>query len=171
MPTIRMATVRDAIALANLAEQTFRDTFADTNTAEDMELHCKNTYGLDIQLEEIKNPSIMTLVAEESSQLIAYAQVRWADVESCVSGSSPGEIHRLYVDRNWHGKGLALTLMDVCLNTLKEHGSDVAWLGVWEHNPRAMAFYRKFGFEEVGDHVFSVGNDLQRDVIMMRPLG
>ena len=66
MPTIRMATVRDAIALANLAEQTFRDTFADTNTAEDMELHCKNTYGLDIQLEEIKNPSICLLYTSPS---------------------------------------------------------------------------------------------------------
>ena len=171
MPTIRMAKLSDARALANLAEQTFRDTFADTNTAQDMDLHCQNTYGQAIQLAEIKNPEVVTLVAEDSSQLVAYAQVRWAEVEPCVSGSSPGEIHRLYVDRDWHGKGLAPTLMDVCLKALKARGSDVAWLGVWEHNPRAMAFYRKFGFEAVGDHVFPVGNDPQRDVIMMRLLG
>ena len=171
MPTIRMAKLSDARALANLAEQTFRDTFADTNTAQDMDLHCQNTYGQAIQLAEIKNPEVVTLVAEDSSQLVAYAQVRWAEVEPCVSGSSPGEIHRLYVDRDWHGKGLAPTLMDACLKALKARGSDVAWLGVWEHNPRAMAFYRKFGFEAVGDHVFPVGNDPQRDVIMMRLLG
>lgn len=171
MPTIRMAKLSDAKALANLAEQTFRDTFADTNTAQDMDLHCQNTYSQAIQLAEIKNPEVVTFVAEDSSELVAYAQVRWAEVEPCVSGSSPGEIHRLYVDRDWHGKGLAPTLMDACLKALKAHGSDVAWLGVWEHNPRAMAFYRKFGFEAVGDHVFPVGNDPQRDVIMMRSLG
>lgn len=88
-----------------------------------------------------------------------------------MSGSTPGEIHRLYVDRDWHGKGLAPALMDACLQALKVHGSDVVWLGVWEHNPRAIAFYRKFGFAEVGDHVFPVGNDPQRDIIMMRSLG
>lgn len=171
MPTIRMAKLSDASALANLAEQTFRDTFADTNTAQDMDLHCQNTYSQAIQLSEINNPDIVTLVAEDNSQLVAYSQVRWAEVEPCVSGSTPGEIHRLYVDRDWHGKGLAPALMDACLQALKEHGSDVAWLGVWEHNPRAIAFYRKFGFAEVGDHVFPVGNDPQRDIIMMRSLG
>jgi ribosomal protein S18 acetylase RimI-like enzyme len=171
MPTIRMATLSDASALANLAEQTFRDTFADTNTAQDMDLHCQNTYSQAIQLSEINNPDIVTLVAEDNSQLVAYSQVRWAEVEPCVSGSTPGEIHRLYVDRDWHGKGLAPALMDACLQALKVHGSDVVWLGVWEHNPRAIAFYRKFGFAEVGDHVFPVGNDPQRDIIMMRSLG
>lgn len=79
MPTIRMATLSDASALANLAEQTFRDTFADTNTAQDMDLHCQNTYSQAIQLSEINNPDIVTLVAEDNSQLVAYSQVRWAE--------------------------------------------------------------------------------------------
>jgi ribosomal protein S18 acetylase RimI-like enzyme len=60
--------------------------------------------------------------------------------------------------------------MPECLNALKERNSDIAWLGVWERNPRAIAFYRKFNFEEVGDHIFSVGSDPQRDIILVRPV-
>ena len=58
--------------------------------------------------------------------------------------------------------------MSECLDVLKERNTDVAWLGVWERNLRATAFFRKFNFEEVGDHIFSVGSDPQRDIILVR---
>jgi ribosomal protein S18 acetylase RimI-like enzyme len=53
---------------------------------------------------------------------------------------------------------------------MERRGSDVVWLGVWERNPRAIAFYRKFEFREAGEHVFPVGNDPQRDIVLVRPL-
>ena len=81
----------------------------------------------------------------------------------------PGEIQRLYVARDYHGRGVAHDLMKACLDEMTRHGSDVVWLGVWERNPRAIAFYRKFGFKEAGHHVFAPGNDPQRDVVMVRP--
>jgi ribosomal protein S18 acetylase RimI-like enzyme len=49
-------------------------------------------------------------------------------------------------------------------------GSGVAWLGVWEHNPRAITFYGKLGFVACGEQVFPLGNDPQRDIVMARPL-
>jgi ribosomal protein S18 acetylase RimI-like enzyme len=58
--------------------------------------------------------------------------------------------------------------MNACLAELINRGSDVAWLGVWERNPRAISFYRKLGFMEVGDHIFPLGHDPQRDIIMVR---
>jgi diamine N-acetyltransferase len=66
----------------------------------------------------------------------------------------------------WHGKGIAQDLMNAGIEEMRRHGSDVVWLGVWEHNPRAIAFYKKIGFIEVGDHVFPLGSDLQRDIVM-----
>jgi diamine N-acetyltransferase len=61
-------------------------------------------------------------------------------------------------------------LMATCIKEMENRESDVVWLGVWERNPRAMAFYKKFGFGEVGEHVFPLGTDPQRDVIMARPV-
>lgn len=170
MPTIRSATPGDASRLAQLAEFTFRATFGTANSAEDMELHCRNTYGEAIQAREIDNPHMLTLLCEEDGELIGFAQLRWGVAPACVIGRKPGEVQRLYVTSAWHGQGIAQALMNSCLQMLAQRGSDVVWLGVWEQNPRAMAFYRKMMFMEAGEHEFLLGNDLQRDIVMIRPV-
>lgn len=170
MPILRKAERADAARLSKLAEQTFRDTFGAANTSEDMALHCRLHYGEAIQAGEIARPDMVTLLSEEEGQWLGFAQLRWGDAPGCVVAAAPGEIQRLYVDRDWQGKGVAQALMRACLGEMQARGSDVVWLGVWEHNPRAIAFYRKFGFVEVGDHVFPVGSDPQRDIVMTRPV-
>lgn len=167
---IRNARSTDAQALAALAEATFRDTFAAANTPADMDHHCATAYGEAIQAREIASADRVTLVAEHDGRLVGYAQVRWGHTPACVEARAPGEIQRLYVVRDCHGRGVAHDLMRACLAALAARGTDVAWLGVWERNPKAIAFYRKFGFREVGAHVFTVGSDAQRDVVMARAL-
>lgn len=170
MEDIRLANTSDAKNLAALAEETFRETFGSMNTAEDMALHCRTSYGEAMQSEEISNPNMVTLVCEVGGNLIAFAQLRWSGAPSCVTAKNPGEIQRLYVAKTWHGKGLAQELMAACLQQINTRNADAVWLGVWEQNPRAIAFYKKFGFEEVGSHVFPLGTDPQRDIIMVRPM-
>jgi len=169
MPILRMADPRDAAHLAALAEETFRETFEAVNTPEDMALHCREHYSETLQGQEILAPGLTTLVCEQDGQLIAFAQLRRDPAPPCVPSARPLEIQRLYVASAWHGKGLAPELMRRCLALAEAEGADQVWLGVWEHNPRAIAFYRKFGFLEVGDHVFPLGTDPQRDLIMVRP--
>jgi ribosomal protein S18 acetylase RimI-like enzyme len=77
---------------------------------------------------------------------------------------------RFYVDPIRHGHGIAQTLMDAVLTTARADAAHTIWLGVWERNPRAIAFYRKCGFEDVGSHPFLVGTDLQTDRVMTRAL-
>jgi diamine N-acetyltransferase len=170
MPSIRYAKPSDAKRLAALAEETFRDTFGSVNAVEDMNLHCRTSYGEAIQLAEISNAGMATLVCEDGGNLAAFAQLRWSAAPGCVSAKSPGEIQRLYVAKSWHGKGMAHDLMAACIGEMEKRESDVVWLGVWERNPRAIAFYKKFGFGEVGDHIFPLGIDPQRDIIMTRPV-
>lgn len=170
MSVIRAAKLSDAKNLSKLAELTFRDTFSDQNTPENMDSHCQSSYGEEIQAQEISDPGYVTIVAEANGQLMAYAQLKWGKAPNCVAAKSPGEIQRLYVDKAFHGKGLAHELMSECLNIFKERNTDIAWLGVWESNPRAIAFYKKFNFQEVGEHIFSLGSDPQRDIILVRPV-
>lgn len=166
--TIRRACVHDARRLAAIAEQTFRDTFATANTPEDMELHCRESYGEAIQAGEIADPEKVTLLCEQDGKLVGFAQLRWGAPPSCVVAEAPGEIQRLYVAREFHGHGVAHELMQACIDAMTARRSDVVWLGVWERNPRAIAFYEKFGFRAVGEHVFPVGTDPQRDIVMAR---
>lgn len=169
MPIVRVASAADAVDLARLAEQTFRATFAATNTVDDMNHHCELNYGAEIQRREILNPDIVTLLVSDANVIIAYAQLCLDTTPDCLAAAKfPGEIRRLYVLEAFHGRGIAQRLMNAALDQISQRGSDVAWLGVWEHNPRAIAFYEKFGFRPVGEHRFRLGQDLQRDLIMSK---
>jgi ribosomal protein S18 acetylase RimI-like enzyme len=171
MAIIRRAERDDAAALARLAERAFRDTFSTENDPVDMEQHCSKNFGSEIQLREIENPELVTLLGEENGELIAFAQIRLRSKIECVSAKRPSELYRLYVLSPWHGLGIAHELMKEVLATAKRAASDRIWLGVWERNDRALAFYRKFGFNEVGDYVFHLGQDSQRDLVMVLEVG
>ena len=166
MPVIRKADQSDAKKLSEIAERTFRDTFTAMNDAEDVNRYCRATYSESIQAAEISNPHMVTLLSEAEGNIAGFAQLRWGDAPDCVIAESPGEIQRFYVVDAWQGKGIARQLMKSSIDEMKRHGSDVVWLGVWENNSRAIAFYRKCGFAEVGDHVFVLGSDPQRDIVM-----
>jgi len=100
----------------------------------------------------------------------AYAQLRRGSAPAGIAAQRPIEIQRFYVDTSAHGRGLAHELMRHVLARAEEAGNDVVWLGVWESNARAQAFYRKWGFEVVGEHAFRLGEDPQRDLLMRRLL-
>jgi ribosomal protein S18 acetylase RimI-like enzyme len=169
--TIRTATHTDAAALARFGARTFRETFEPDNRPEDVTAYVEAAYSEERQRAELDDPARATLMAESSVGLAAYAQIRVSDPPDCVSGPAPIELLRFYVDRPWHGRGIAHTLMAAVVTAATERGARTLWLGVWEHNARAIAFYRKHRFRDVGSHEFVLGTDHQTDRIMVLPLG
>ena len=168
---IREATTADAPALASFGERTFRDAFAAQNRPEDVEAHVAATYSLERQRADLADPARLTLVAERDATLVGFAQLREGDAPACVGGPAPIELLRFYVDRAWHGRGLAQKLMAAVVAAAAARQARTLWLGVWEHNPRAIAFYGKCGFQDVGSHGFVLGTDHQTDRIMLRAVG
>mgnify|MGYP002074028247 CR=1 FL=1 len=168
--TIRRAQLPDVAVLAELAAETFADTFAKDNTAEDLDAHLKSAYGIPQQTAEIQDADVVTLLAFDAEHLVGFAQVRRKHAPSCVHAERPIEIHRLYLKKCVHGTGLASELMRHAFEAAMQLDATHLWLGVWERNPRALAFYRKAGFVEVGSHVFLVGSDRQRDLVLVAPL-
>ncbi len=169
-PTIRTATPADAAALAELAARTFTDAFGAQNRPEDLAQHLATAYGPAQQGREIADPAMITLVAENLRGLVAYAQLRRSHAPACVTGPSPIELQRFYVAAAWHGRGVAQALMARVFDAARATGAQTLWLGVWERNPRGIAFYLKSGYVDVGEQVFVVGSDPQRDRVLMRPL-
>jgi len=167
---IRRANVDDAARLAEIGARIFIDTFAAQNRAEDMNAFLARTYGEEHQRRELEDPALTTMLIESDGALIGFAQLRRGEAPACVEVESHVEIQRFYVDRTWQGRGIAQTLMRECERIAKELGVVAIWLGVWEHNARAIAFYEKCGFRDVGAHPFLLGNDLQTDRVMVREL-
>lgn len=165
--TIRTATVADATVVAELARRTFYDTFAATNDPVDMALYLEKAYSVERQTLELTDRDMTTLLVEEGGGAIAYAQIRSDHVPECVTGPAPIELWRFYVDRGWHGRGVAQALLDRVRIVAAERGARTLWLGVWERNDRARAFYAKCGFADAGEHIFLFGNDPQTDRVMV----
>lgn len=165
---IRAGRRDDAAALAEFAERSFREAFAAQNRPADLDLYLTKAYGEHQQANELGDPGIVTLIVEVDGQLAGFAQLRPGKAPNCVRASSAIELWRFYVDRSWHGRGIAHSLMRATLDAARARAADTLWLGVWEHNPRAQAFYRKCGFVDVGQQSFTLGTDVQTDRVMAR---
>ena len=169
--TIRPATAADAAALAVFGERTFREAFGPDNRPEDVDVYVRATYSADRQGEEIADSDRITFVGESDGALAAFAQLRSNGyVPSCVTGPASIELLRFYVDRPWQGRGVAHELMDAVIDSARARGARTLWLGVWERNPRAITFYGKHGFRDVGCQPFKLGGDDQTDRVMARSL-
>lgn len=167
---IRRAVASDAVALAALAARTFSETFGADNNPDDLALHLATSYGVSQQGAEIANPAWDSLLAEVDGALAGFAQLREGAHPDCVTQPHPVELYRFYVDRPWHGRGVAQQLMAAVLDTARERRADALWLSVWERNARAQAFYAKCGYARASEKAFVVGTDVQTDWVMVRPL-
>lgn len=167
---IRRATLADAPLIASLGAETFVMSFGAQNTPENLAKHLAHAYGEDIQRRELADPAITYLIAEQNGRTAGYAQVREGDAPACITGPSPVEVRRFYVVHDFHGTGIAQALMDACATEARRRGGRTLWLGVFEQNPRAIRFYTKWGYEDVGGQTFLLGDDPQQDRVLSMSL-
>ena len=167
-PNVRRASIEDAKLLAELGAHTFAETFAKDNSPEDMAAYLADSFSVERLTEELTDPLSIFFIAEVDGHAAGYAKIHSGEVSSGVEGERPVELVRLYVSQEWLGRGVGQALMQRCLDDARELGFQTIWLGVWEHNGRAQAFYRKWNFHEVGEHIFQLGADPQRDIVMQR---
>lgn len=173
---LRPATPADAAELSAFAERVFVETFGKDNTPEDMQAYLRSSFSTELQAQEIADPDALMLLAcapatgdgasSAGETLAAYAYLMPGGVPAVVGDAEALELRRFYVASEWQGRGLANTLMEEVKRQARTRGAHTLWLGVWEHNARAIAFYRKHGFREVGSHAFLLGRDLQTDLEM-----
>jgi len=136
------------------------------------------TFGAEQQAAELADPVCRTLVIERQGVLLGYTLLRACGPESETAAFhfvKPLEVARFYVDASLHGQGAAQGLMAAALDHAVAAGHDGVWLQVWEQNPRAIRFYAKAGFTDAGAATYRIGNQVDRDRmlvhdLMVRPL-
>jgi len=168
--TIRRANADDATLLAELGASTFKETFAADNTTEDMDAYLAAHFSVAQQTAELGHAASTFLIAEVDGKAAGYAKLHSGEPPKEIEGDKPIELVRLYIASEWFGRGVGEELMRACLDEARSAGHETLWLGVWERNARAQAFYRKWDFRAVGEHIFQLGSDAQRDILMERAL-
>lgn len=167
---IRLADLQDAEAITIIGKQTFIETFGDQNTAEDIEMYVNSQFSTDVISSEISDPTNSFILILDGDKIMGYAKMRRTDATNHGISESAIELQRIYVLREHHGKGAGAILMQACLDQARQEKFQSIWLGVWEHNTKALAFYRKLGFEQFGSHKFQLGSDVQTDFLMKKKL-
>lgn len=187
---IRKAAASDSEALAALGAEVFTATFAHSCTKEQLQAFLDEAYTPEAIARDIADSSKDVLVATEGSgdandsssspsetpgggggKLLGFLYLTRGSSEPCVEHlERPVELQRLYISLGAHGKGLGKALSLAADEMARAQGFRTIWLGVWEENHKAQAFYRKMGYERIGEHVFDVGGDLQTDEIWWKAL-
>lgn len=170
MIQIIQATEKDAALVTALSRSTFYDSFIENNTEADMQLFLDTYFTVENIAKELARPSNYCFVAYEHDVPAGYVNLREGNTPSELEGKNVMEIGRIYVVQDRIGSGIGKRLMQLSISLASEKKKEVLWLGVWEHNPRAIAFYERWGFEKFGEHKFILGTDVQNDWLMKKEL-
>ncbi len=163
---IRIATVADLEILQKLSIQTFTETFAAVNSAENLEDYIKNNLNITQLTTELNNTNSQFFIAYSNREVIGYLKINFDDAQTEVIDTDALEIHRIYVLQTFHGKNIGHLLINKAISIAKSKTKTYVWLGVWEENYRALQFYTKNGFVVFDKHIFTLGNDKQTDLLM-----
>lgn len=167
---IRHAIPEDAATLASLAGRTFRDAYAAQIDPDELDDYVAEQFTAELFAQQIQDSSTLHLLASAAGKPIGYAVLRLSPPPDCVRGPRPIELGRLYLEQTVIGKGYGAALMQACLGEADRLGCETMWLGVWEKNHRARAFYKKWGFQDMGKYEFEIGGKVDHDPVMVRPV-
>ncbi|MBK8952734.1 MAG: GNAT family N-acetyltransferase [Chitinophagaceae bacterium] len=168
METIHIikATTGDTERLQQISRQTFSETFAEVNTAENMKKYLEEEFSAEKLTAELNNPGSAFYFATLNSNVIGYLKLNSGPSQTEIKDNDAIEIERIYVLKEYHGKKVGQLLYDKAIQIALQANARYVWLGVWEKNLRAINFYKKNGFVQFDQHIFKLGNDTQTDLMM-----
>jgi len=167
---IRRGGVEDIPAIVRLGIKTFGDTYGPYNDPKTMQDYLTSAFSLEKITSEMAAPTSIFLMACQGRDVIGYARLDVDQLPAGVAVPAPIRLFRLYVDRRYIGSGCGTALMKTCLSEARRSGHQTVWLGVWEQNTRAQTFYKRHGFQPVGSQAFIFGREIQKDILMARPI-
>lgn len=167
---IRPAISSDVDVIADLSARTFVSAYKSMLPDEALGDFVVSAFSQNKIREEMDIPGSYFLLAYEGETPVGYAFLREAGPPIGVKGVKPVELARIYFEEHVIGKGYGSMLMTACTERAIQAGYDVLWLGVWERNERAIRFYEKKGFVQAGSLPFVFGNELHKDLVMVRSI-
>lgn len=163
---VRKATVNDCENLIEIGKITFFETFASTNSEENMQDYLSKNFSKGNLTLEINNPFSEFYLAFFQERVIGFLKVNFGKAQTEIQDEKAIELERIYVLNEFHGKKIGQLLLEKALQIARNNKSQYLWLGVWENNFKALKFYEKNGFYVFDKHIFTLGTDEQTDLLM-----
>lgn len=164
--TLRLCTSTDLQTLANLSRNTFIDAFEKDNDPEDFEAYLKKAFSPDQLSKELNDPNAFFYFVFDNTELVGYCKLNVGAAQTDVHAKDAVELERIYVLAAYQGKQIGAWILKQAIKLGKEWNKAFIWLGVWEHNPKAIRFYQRHGFTKFGEHPYFIGTDKQTDWLL-----
>jgi len=156
--------------LQMISIETFIETFKDQNSPESLNAYVERAFSLKQLEKELSNHFSQFFIVNMNDGAAGYLKVNTCDAQSEKMGDESLEIERIYIKSNFQKHGIGKMLINKAIEVAMECGKTKIWLGVWENNENAIAFYKKMGFVHTGSHAFYMGDEKQIDLIMTKSL-
>lgn len=163
-------TIEDLLKLQEISYETFEETFKEQNSSENMNAYLERAFNHEQLEKELSNVYSNFFFVYFNNELAGYLKVNTNHAQSEQMGNDSLEIERIYIKNKFQKHGLGKNLLNKAFETAMEQNKKKIWLGVWEKNENAIAFYKKLGFVQTGAHSFYMGDEEQIDFIMTKPL-
>lgn len=167
---IKKCTLKDLHQLQEISYETFNETFKDQNSPENMIAYLERAFNLNQLEKELSNISSEFFFVYFDNEVAGYLKINSNDAQSEEMGEEALEIERIYIKTKFQKHGLGKYLLNKAMEIAMERHKKEIWLGVWEKNENAIAFYKKLGFVQTGVHSFTMGDEEQMDFIMTKTL-
>lgn len=156
----------DLESLQQIAKETFLESFGAQNTEENISLYLTESLSLEALKKQMDDPGSDFYFFYHDSTLAGYLKINQGDAQTDSKLENALEIERIYVKSEYQGMGIGRMLLQYGISIAKDREMDWIWLGVWEHNKKAIAFYEHHGFEKFDRHQFRLGHEIQQDHLM-----
>jgi len=163
---IRQVGIDELETLQQISRTTFTETFSIHNSEENMKSYLRDNLSLEKLVEEKRNPESSFYFVEMKDTVIGYLKLNVGAAQNEWKEDTGIEIERIYVLKEYHGHKIGQLLFEKAISIARSMEKKYVWLGVWEKNERAIAFYTKNGFKVVDQHLFKLGDDVQNDYLM-----
>jgi ribosomal protein S18 acetylase RimI-like enzyme len=163
---IHRATIANIDELQKISRDTFLETFAHSTSEENMRHYLENNFSKEQLSKEIEGEHSAFYFTKLEDAIIGYLKINYSGAQTELNDQKSLEVERIYIGKEYYGKGVGQLLLDFALQIAKQQHMDYAWLGVWEENHRAIQFYLKNGFITFDKHVFMLGDEAQTDYMM-----
>ncbi|MFB9760893.1 GNAT family N-acetyltransferase [Ectobacillus funiculus] len=167
---IKKCILEDSRKLQEISYETFSETFKHQNSSENMNAYLERAFNLKQLEKELSNISSQFFFVYFNNEVAGYLKVNTNDAQSEEMGDESLEIERVYIKSKFQKHGLGKYLLNKAIEIALECNKKKIWLGVWEKNENAIAFYKKMEFVHTGAHAFYMGDEKQTDFIMTKEL-
>ena len=169
--TIRLAGPEDAETVAHLGRSTFTETFGHLfRDPQDLQDYFDRTFKLQKIEASLRKENNVYWLAFAEGQAAGYAKLKLDSPSAFLNSGQICQLQKIYVLNTYLGMKIGYGLQNELLKKAAEHGCSDIWLSVLKENQRAIDFYKRGGYQIIGEHDFSIGKEDFRFLAMSKAL-